>query len=186
MLSFKKSSKGFTLVELLVVIAIIGTLATLLLLQLGVARAKARDAKRIADINQLRSAVELFFDDCGGHYPIGPLAATGASCTSAAPGSNIGKYFSAPTLPVDPTSGLGYNYAFDNATLPTKFQFWTELEGTSNALKGDADLNTTAAGLNFAGGPTVDGTSEACGGYVQETAYGVGGSRVCVYDTGQK
>ena len=47
------------MVELLVVIAIIGVLATLLLLQLGVARQRARDAKRIADINQVRTAVEL-------------------------------------------------------------------------------------------------------------------------------
>ena len=60
-LSFAKEKLGgFTLVELLVVIAIISILATLLLLQLGVARAKARDAKRIADINQVRSALELF------------------------------------------------------------------------------------------------------------------------------
>ena len=60
-------SKGFTLVELLVVIAIISILATLLLLQLGLARAKARDAKRIADVNQVRSALELYFDDNGSY-----------------------------------------------------------------------------------------------------------------------
>ena len=64
-----KKSKGFTLIELLVVIAIIGVLSTLILLQLNVARAKARDAKRIADINQLRTAVELHLDERGGSYP---------------------------------------------------------------------------------------------------------------------
>ena len=63
-----KNQKGFTLVELLVVIAIIGILATLLLLQLGVARSTAKDAKRIADINQVRTALELYFDD-NGQYP---------------------------------------------------------------------------------------------------------------------
>ena len=63
-----KNQKGFTLVELLVVIAIIGILATLLLLQLGVARQRARDAKRIVDISQVRTAAELYFDDAG-QYP---------------------------------------------------------------------------------------------------------------------
>ena len=56
------------MVELLVVISIIGILATLLLLQLGVARQRARDAKRIVDISQTRTAAELYFDDAG-QYP---------------------------------------------------------------------------------------------------------------------
>src|SRR3990167_6454291 len=69
----KNSSKGFTLVELLVVIAIIGVLSTLILLQLGAARSKARDAKRVADINQVRSAEELFFDDNGRYSQVNNL-----------------------------------------------------------------------------------------------------------------
>src|SRR3989344_8753953 len=68
-LKLKDSRRGFTLVELLVVIAIIGVLATLLLLQLGGARGKARDAKRISDITQLRTAIEQYFDDNAGTYP---------------------------------------------------------------------------------------------------------------------
>src|SRR5438093_300144 len=62
-------SAGFTLVELLVVIAIIGVLATLILLQLGIARGRARDAKRIADMSQVRTALELYYDDNKGHFP---------------------------------------------------------------------------------------------------------------------
>ena len=58
-----KNEKGFTLIELLVVIAIIGLLASVVLLALNSARAKSRDAKRLADVRQLASAFELYFND---------------------------------------------------------------------------------------------------------------------------
>src|SRR5436853_5053100 len=64
-----KNQKGFTLIELLVVIAIIGLLASVVLLSLNSARAKSRDAKRLADIRQLVSALELYFNDKGGYAP---------------------------------------------------------------------------------------------------------------------
>lgn len=65
---FKKSKKGFTLIELLVVIAIIGLLSTLAVVALGSARAKGRDARRIADVNQYKTALEIFYADWG-NYP---------------------------------------------------------------------------------------------------------------------
>ncbi|MFH0951473.1 MAG: prepilin-type N-terminal cleavage/methylation domain-containing protein [bacterium] len=55
--------KGFTLVELLVVIVIIGILATLATVALGSARLKARDARRISDIKQIQTALELYYND---------------------------------------------------------------------------------------------------------------------------
>lgn len=63
-----KNKAGFTLIELLVVIAIIGLLASVVLLALNGARAKARDAKRLADMRQMASAMELYFNDISG-YP---------------------------------------------------------------------------------------------------------------------
>lgn len=167
----KIKNKGFTLVELLVVIAIIGTLATLLLLQLGIARAKARDTKRIADLNQLRSALELYFDDNSGNYP------TSALFTIA----SLGKYLSVNTLPVDPVTKANYFYAHNPATSPVQFHLWTELEVKNAAAQaGDADINSTGWSGN-----TIDASNPAVT-EVCTAAYNAGAARDCVYNVGQK
>jgi len=54
----KINQKGFTLIELLVVIAIIGLLSTLAVVSLNNARTKSRDARRVADIEQIQTALE--------------------------------------------------------------------------------------------------------------------------------
>ena len=59
---------AFTLIELLVVIAIIGILATLAVVALQQARQNARDSKRMADIKQIHTALELFYYE-NGRYP---------------------------------------------------------------------------------------------------------------------
>ncbi len=65
---FKQKKRAFTLIELLVVIAIIGILATLAVVALQQARSRARDSKRMADMKQLQTAMELFFNE-NGRYP---------------------------------------------------------------------------------------------------------------------
>ncbi len=79
----RNKNKGFTLIELLVVIAIIGLLASVVLLALNSARQKSRDAKRLADVRQLASALELFYNDASS-YP------TCSGCTTSAKMSTIG------------------------------------------------------------------------------------------------
>lgn len=57
-----KTNKGFTLVELLVVIAIIVTLASIVLVGIQSATKRAKDARIIADMSQVRSQIELTKD----------------------------------------------------------------------------------------------------------------------------
>ncbi|NCB21105.1 MAG: prepilin-type N-terminal cleavage/methylation domain-containing protein [Clostridia bacterium] len=69
----KNKSKGFTLIELLVVIAIIGILSTLSVVALNSARARARDAKRISDIRQVQTALEMYHSE-NNDYPPTPTS----------------------------------------------------------------------------------------------------------------
>ena len=89
MKKLKTNQKGFTLIELLVVIAIIGLLASVVLLAQNSARQKSRDAKRLADIRQIASAMELYFDNNGGYASgatsLGFLAPTYLGTVPAAP-----------------------------------------------------------------------------------------------------
>ncbi len=104
MFKIKTKKPGFTLIELLVVIAIIGILATLAVVSLQNARKNARDAKRIADVRQMQTALELYYNDTG-VYPL-----TGEIDSTIATGGST--YMA--TVPTAPTPADGDCEESDN------------------------------------------------------------------------
>ncbi|HDL75127.1 MAG TPA: type II secretion system protein [bacterium] len=117
-----KTKKGFTLIELLVVIAIIGILASIVLVSMGGARAKARDAVRKSDMRQIVSAQQLCYDDstCNGQDEF---------FQSSTWPTAIGTYM--PSVPTDP--GTGTYVWVDNSSSGDEDQFcaYGTLEGPS-------------------------------------------------------
>lgn len=66
-MKFNNKKGGFTLIELLVVIAIIGILSSIVLVSLNSARKKGSDTRVIADVQQVRDALETGYN--GSAYP---------------------------------------------------------------------------------------------------------------------
>ena len=176
-LKLKDSRRGFTLVELLVVIAIIGVLATLLLLQLGGARGKARDAKRISDITQLRTAIEQYFDDNAGTYPA--LSLYDVS-------DPLKAYIGAGKIPGDPLEQAQYGYSTAPAVSGKilKYRVWAEMEVGNPALRTDDDITTTGWTARSTGrmGVLTNGTDPATGNCADNDV----SNNNCVFDVGIK
>jgi prepilin-type N-terminal cleavage/methylation domain-containing protein len=148
--------KGFSLVELMVVMGIIGLLATVAVFSLNNSRMSSRDAKRLSDIQTLRSALEQNWLTNAAY----PLADN--------PGKDLGKASDAtlvltsngfeatptgavylPLVPVGPKANEYYHYT---ATISTGYaiRFTTELKtpygvaGTYYAHSGGVDTDSSS------------------------------------------
>lgn len=122
----RAAESGFTLIELLVVIAMVGMLSSVVLASLNTARAKARDVRRKADLVQIRTALQLYYDNSNS------FVGTGSGCGYAGNGNGWFNYVGGsypksiasclvdagvvPAEVIDPTGGQvstptnGYSY----------------------------------------------------------------------------
>ncbi|MDD2354259.1 MAG: prepilin-type N-terminal cleavage/methylation domain-containing protein [Patescibacteria group bacterium] len=146
----KQEKKAFTLIELLVVIAIIGLLSTLSILALNQARARARDTKRISDVRQIQTALELYYNEVGDYPDTGevkpgePIESTNNTYLAAVP---------TPPTPVDGSGCPGtqpeYTYAKDGsgqggtATYTIKYCLGADV----NTVPGNSMQTATPAGI---------------------------------------
>lgn len=136
----ERSRRGFTLVELLVVMAIMGILAGIVAINYQGYMKSARDGRRKTDLEQIRSALEMFRADCG-KYWTGTrfsgeqlLGTSGQGCPTDAVG-NV--YIN---LPADP--------------LTTQKYYYISASGTSYSLCATLEKVTAPAPTNCPG--TID------------------------------
>jgi prepilin-type N-terminal cleavage/methylation domain-containing protein len=151
-----KKSSGFTLIELIVTMAIVAILAAISVFATVGTRESGRDAKRKADLETIRSAVEFYMADCGG-YPkpasAGDFATIfGDSFTGGDGGcGNSNVYIS--ESPKDPDSARQYVYAGLNCpgSLCSRYEICASLEGEGNAVScgGVSDCGLGSGSCNY-------------------------------------
>lgn len=113
--------RGFTLIELLVVIAVIGILASSVIIGLGRAQTRARDAARKSDMDQVRKALAAYIIDNPAGYP--PAAATNSPTTIVdldTQATALANVLDGANMPKDPRSteaNFHYKYV-NNYTTP--------------------------------------------------------------------
>jgi len=123
--------KGFTLIELLVVVGIMAMLAALAVIALNNARQRARDTRRLADVKQIQTALELYYLD-NNQYPAGSAVVLAGKClsTSAWTDACSGTTYMA-AAPTNPTPwGEG---SCSDATTVTEYFYTADDPGSSGS-----------------------------------------------------
>ena len=131
---FTRQQRGFTLIELLVVVAILGLLASLIIISTNESRARGRDARRIADIQALTDAIELYLDE--NVFPPEIIAAT----TWVSLKTELEEYFRGKAFPADPNSSDTSNVNhYVVCTSRRNYLVASLLETTKTDILGDID-----------------------------------------------
>ncbi len=132
-----QTKKGFTLIELLVVIAIIGLLSTLSVVALNNARSRARDARRVADIKQIQTALELYHNSANLYPLTAAVQFTGTGTIAHGGNTFMNPVPKAPT-PADGDCPTGSNYIYtsaDGSTYTLQYCLGSETGGIGSGTR---------------------------------------------------
>ena len=142
-------SKGFTLIELLVVVAIIGLLASIITFSVSTSRMRARDTRRITDMKQVKTGLDLYFTSGGGY----PAKATWDANIGASLLCNGEMMLTVPHDPISPT--YDYTYSQTGAVISGcggtvgrgyDLQFYIESRGQYYIMDEDGNLRDAVTG----------------------------------------
>ena len=123
----RRARRGFTLIEMLIVVAIIGILASLVLVGLGPVQRQGRDARRISDLRQVQTGLELYFVKNGDY----PASQAWSELTTTLTGAGIG----VSNVPQDPSSASGKTYQYGSNG--SSYVVAAGLEDTGSSRLGD-------------------------------------------------
>jgi len=108
----RQAQEGFTLIEIMVVIAIIGLLATLVVQSLRGATDKAKRTKAMADIAELKTALDRYYID-NGSYPTSDQGLT-ALVTPSGQGTQATNYEEGGYIRRIPSDPWGNQYVYQS------------------------------------------------------------------------
>jgi|GEM_PF-1061128 len=184
--NIKNKPLGFTLIEMLVVIGILALISSIAMVAIDGAKVKARDARRKADIKEIQTALEMFYNAYGRY----PAHKSSAGCFSGSDNNWASSrcsgdqwltadpdfYKMMARVPKDPlekgswpiTTG-GYMYVYRSQNTPgwnganDKAQYYDLIARMENPKDTDRCDTKCWRSYSSAGGSYCAGTSGKCG-----------------------
>jgi len=145
----KRRELGFTLIELVVVVAVVAILAGIITLSLSGAYRRARDSKRVQDIQAIADALEIYYSEFG----VYPAAATMVADLS-------GTYMKEYPQPPLATDSYTYSNDCDNGsgfiTTTAQYALWANLESGDYANNSCDCANLAGDNYCLCGGTCID------------------------------